>query len=49
MQLEKNKKAFTLVEILISISIIVVLSFVAFSSYDSYQNSANSSKTRADL
>ncbi len=44
-----NKKAFTFVELLISISILIIISFIAYNSYSSYQDSANSSKIKGDL
>ncbi len=43
------KKAFTLVEILIAISILTILSLVAYNSYDNFINSSNNSRIRADL
>gem|GEM_PF-2829762 len=44
-----NKKAFSMIEILISVSIIIILAIVATTSSNNLKNNSNNSKVIADL
>jgi len=45
--MNKQQKAFSFVELIISISILVLLSVIAFTTYNSNNNKANNAKTEA--
>ena len=44
-----NKKAFSLIEVLISVSIIIILAIVATSTSNNLKNNSNNSKVISDL